>query len=192
MAAVEWFVPRLDGDLADAAAPPEGCGADCRWLRQSQPRRRQVWGRLVSRPIPDRSWPERSWLGDTMNVQVGDTVRLCGEITQREFGLSLVDDDGAPIEIDAEVIDIGKVYLRVKIMRMMQLTRFTAPQEMAVTLFVRPENVLGVLDHPPSIWPHAAALKAVSAARDGKARAKAQPVFWSVGVDAIPQEDLSF
>ena len=121
-----------------------------------------------------------------MNVQVGDTVRLCGEITQREFGLSLVDDDGAPIEIDAEVIDIGKVYLRVKIMRMMQLTRFTAPQEMAVTLFVRPENVLGVLDHPPSIWPHAAALKSVSAARDGKARTKAQPVFWTVGVDEIP------
>ena len=74
----------------------------------------------------------------------------------------------------------------------MRLTRLTAPQEMAVTLFVRPENVLGVLDHPPSIWPHAVALKSVSAARDGKVRAKAQPVFWSVGVDAIPQEDLSF
>ena len=66
-------------------------------------------------------------MGRLMVVNVGDTVRLSGEITQQEFGLSLVDDDGGPIEIDAEVLDVGKVYLTVKILRMMQLTRFTRP-----------------------------------------------------------------
>ena len=127
-----------------------------------------------------------------LTLKKGDTVRLAQSVTMAEFGLSLCDDDGTPIEIDAEVLDVGKVYLRVKIMRMMRLTRLTAPQEMAVTRFVRPNHVLDVLHHSPSIWPNAAALKAVSAACDGKVRAKAQPVFWSVGVDAIPQEDLSF
>ena len=78
-----------------------------------------------------------------MQINVGDTVRLAPEVTQEEFGLALCDDDGLPIEIDAEVIEIGRVYIKVKILRMMRLTRFTAPQEMAVTLFVRPENVLG-------------------------------------------------
>ena len=72
-----------------------------------------------------------------MKLQKGDVVRLAQEITVEEFGLSLCDDDGTPIEIDAEVLDVGKVYLRVKIMRMMRLTRLTAPQEMAVTRFVR-------------------------------------------------------
>ena len=86
-----------------------------------------------------------------LTLKKGDTVRLAQSVTMAEFGLSLCDDDGTPIEIDAEVLDVGKVYVRVKIMRMMRLTRLTAPQEMAVTLFVRPENVLGVLDHPPSI-----------------------------------------
>ena len=64
---------------------------------------------------------------NAMQINVGDTVRLAPEITVEEFGLSLCDDDGTPIEIDAEVLDVGKVYLRVKIMRMMQLTRFTRP-----------------------------------------------------------------
>ena len=79
---------------------------------------------------------------NAMQINVGDTVRLDPEITVEEFGLSLCDDDGTPIEIDAEVLDVGKVYLRVKIMRMMQLTRFTRPQEMAVTRLVRPKHVL--------------------------------------------------
>ena len=118
----------------------------------------------------------------------GDTVRLAASVTQAEFGLALCDDDGAPIEIDAEVLDIGKVYLRFKIMRMLRLTLLTAPQEMAVTRFVRPNHVLDVLDHSPSIWPNAAALKSVSAERDGKPRKPTQPFFWSVGVDAIPQK----
>ena len=83
---------------------------------------------------------------NAMQINVGDTVRLAPEITVEEFGLSLCDDDGTPIEIDAEVLDVGKVYLRVKIMRMMRLTRLTAPQEMAVTRFVRPNHVLDVLD----------------------------------------------
>ena len=128
---------------------------------------------------------------NAMQINVGDTVRLAGEITQQEFGLSLVDDDGAPIEIDAEVLNVGQVYLTVKIMRMMQLAQFTPPQEMAVTRLVRPEHVVDVVNHSPNIWPHAAALKTVCAARDGKSKSTAQPVFWSVGVDAIPQEDLS-
>ena len=127
-----------------------------------------------------------------MQINVGDTVRLAPEVTQEEFGLALCDDDGLPIEIDAEVIEIGRVYIKVKILRMMRLTRFTAPQEMAVTRLVRPKQVLDVLSHSPSIWPNAAALKTVSAERDGKAKKKTQPVFWSVGVDEIPQEDLSF
>ena len=129
---------------------------------------------------------------NAMQINVGDTVRLAPEITVEEFGLSLCDDDGTPIEIDAEVLVVGKVYLTVKILRMMQLTRFTRPQEMAVTRLVRPKHVSDVLHHSPSIWPNAAALKAVSAERDGKPSKPTQPVFWSVGVDAIPQEDLSF
>ena len=76
-----------------------------------------------------------------MQINVGDTVRLAPEITVEEFGLSLCDDEGTPIEIDAEVLVVGKVYLTVKILRMMQLTRFTRPQEMAVTRLVRPKYV---------------------------------------------------
>ena len=121
-----------------------------------------------------------------MKSKKGDTVRLAPEITVEEFGLSLCDDDGAPIEIDAKVLDAGNVYLRVKIMRMMRLTRLTTPQEMAVTRFMRPKHVLDVLDNPSSIWPNAAALKAVSAERDGKPRKPSQHVFWTVGVDEIP------
>ena len=77
-----------------------------------------------------------------MKLRKGDVVRLAQSVTQAEFGLALCDDDGAPVEIDAEVIEIGRVYLTVKILRMMQLTRFTPPQEMAVTRLVRPEQVL--------------------------------------------------
>ena len=130
-------------------------------------------------------------MGRLMVVNVGDTVRLAPEITVEEFGLSLCDDDGAPIEIDAEVLNVGQVYLTVRIKRMLGLTQLTPPQEMAVTRLVRPEHVVDVVNHSPNTWPHAAALKAVCAARDGKSRSTAQPVFWSVGVDAIPQEDLS-
>ena len=126
-------------------------------------------------------------MGRLMVVNVGDTVRLSGEITQQEFGLSLVDDDGGPIEIDAEVLDVGKVYLTVKILRMMQLTRFTPPQEMAVTRLVRPKQVLDVLSHSPSIWPNAAGLKAISDEREGKVKRQPEPVLWTVGVDEIPR-----
>ena len=89
-----------------------------------------------------------------MKLQKGDGALARNH--GRRVRASLCDDDGTLIEIDAEVLDVGKVYLRVKIMRMMRLTRLTAPQEMAVTRFVQPNNVLDVLDHSPSIWPNAA------------------------------------
>ena len=122
-----------------------------------------------------------------MQINVGDTVRLAPEVTALEFGLALCDDDGLPIEIDAEVIEVGRVYIKVKILRMMRLTRFTAPQEMAVTRLVRPEQVLDVLSHSPSIWPNAAGLKAVSDEREGKVKRQSEPVLWTVGVDEIPR-----
>ena len=131
-------------------------------------------------------------MGRLMVVNVGDTVRLAPEITVEEFGLSLCDDDGAPIEIDTEVLNVGQVYLTVRIKRMLGLTQLTPPQEMAVTRLVRPEHVVDVVNHSPNIWPHAAALNSVCAARDGKPRSTDQPVFWSVSVDAIPQGDLKF
>ena len=37
---------------------------------------------------------------NAMQINVGDTVRLAPEITVEEFGLSLCNDDGTPIEID--------------------------------------------------------------------------------------------
>ena len=38
------------------------------------------------------------------------------------------------------------------------------------------------------MWPNAAALKGVSDEREGRAKAKAVTVFWTVGVDEIPGE----
>ena len=45
-----------------------------------------------------------------MQINVGDTVRLAPEITVEEFGLSLCDDDGTPIEIDAGGVTSGFIH----------------------------------------------------------------------------------
>ena len=44
--------------------------------------------------------PPGTGVVNAMQINVGDTVRLAPEITVEEFGLSLCDDDGTPIEID--------------------------------------------------------------------------------------------
>ena len=61
-----------------------------------------------------------------------------------------------------------------------------AAQPGSVARWVKPEEVLEVLDGEARMWPNAAALKGVSDEREGRAKAKAAPVFWTVGVDEIP------
>ena len=116
----------------------------------------------------------------------GDTVRLCGEITQQEFGLALCDDDGVGLEIDGVVWDVKPHMVNVVIKRMRPRPAPFAPQEGAVSRWVSRDEVLGVIEDEPHLWPNAAALKGVSDERDGKARKTEAPIMWTVGVDQIP------
>ena len=52
--------------------------------------------------------------------------------------------------------------------------------------WVRPNEVLEVVDGEAGLWTNAAALKTVSIERNGKARKATAPVFWTVGDDEIP------
>ena len=53
--------------------------------------------------------------------------------------------------------------------------------------WVSPEEVLEVLEGEPRLWPNAASLKEVSDEREGKVKRELEPVFWTVGVDEIPE-----
>ena len=125
-----------------------------------------------------------------MNIGAGQTVRLAGSVTRAEFGLALCDDDGDTLEIDGVVSEVLPHWVRVRIKRMVRSVSFCAPVEGAVMRFVRPDEVLEVIDGEAQLWPNAAALKSVSNKRDGKTRKPAAPVFWTVGVDEIPTDSL--
>lgn len=58
MAVVDPGVRGIDGDLADAAPPPEGCGAHRRWLRQSLARCGSVWRPVVSGEVEGGQRPK--------------------------------------------------------------------------------------------------------------------------------------
>ena len=116
----------------------------------------------------------------------GDTVRLAASVTMAEFGLALCDDDGAGLEIDGVVGRVENHMVNVVIRRMMRRPAPFAPQEGAVSRWVSRDEVLGVIEDEPHLWPNAAALKGVSDERDGKARKTEAPIMWTVGVDQIP------
>jgi hypothetical protein len=116
----------------------------------------------------------------------GDTVRLAGSVTQAEFGLALCDDDGEPLQIDGKVWKVGDLGVYVVIKRMRHRRPPFAAQPGSVARWVKPEEVLEVLEGEARMWPNAAALKSVSDEREGRAKTKAVPVFWTVGVDEIP------
>ena len=46
--------------------------------------------------------------------------------------------------------------------------------------------MLEVIDGEPHLWPNAAELKGVSDKRDRKVKRQPELVFWTVGVDEIP------
>ena len=120
-----------------------------------------------------------------MTPKKGDTVRLAASVTQAEFGLALCDDDGEMLEIDGKVWKVGGHGVYVSIKRMHPRPAPWAWVEGAVARWVRPEEVLEVIEGEPQMWPNATALKSVSDERDGKAKRKPEPVFWTVGVDEI-------
>ena len=123
-----------------------------------------------------------------MKLQKGDVVRLAGSVTQAEFGLALCDDDGEPLQIDGKVWKTGDCGVYVVIKRMRPRRPPFAAQPGSVARWVKPEEVLEVLEGEARMWPNAAALKGVSDEREGRAKAKAVTVFWTVGVDEIPGE----
>ena len=121
-----------------------------------------------------------------MILKKGDTVRLAASVTLAEFGLALCDDDGVGLEIDGVVWDVKPHMVNVVIKRMRPRPAAFAPQEGAVSRWVSRDEVLGVIEDEPHLWPNAAALKGVSDERDGKARKTEAPIMWTVGVDQIP------
>ena len=125
-----------------------------------------------------------------MNPRKGDTVRLAASVTLAEFGLALCDDDGAGLEIDGVVVEALPHMVNVMIRRMHQRPAPFAAEEGSVSRWVKPDEVLEVIEGEARLWPCAAGLKAVSDDREGKTRRQPEPVFWSVGVDDIPGDYL--
>lgn len=123
-----------------------------------------------------------------MKLQKGDVVRLAQSVTLAEFGLALCDDDGAGLEIDGVVGRVENHMVNVVIRRMMCSPAPFAPQEGAVSRWVKSDEVLGVIEGEPHLWPNAAELKGVSDKRDGKVKRQPEPVFWSVGSDEPPYD----
>ena len=107
-------------------------------------------------------------------------------MTLAEFGLALCDDDGAGLEIDGVVGRVENHMVNVVIRRMMRRPAPFAPQEGAVSRWVRCHEVLEVIEGEPHLWPSAAGLKSVSDERNGKVKRQPAQVFWTVGVDEIP------
>ena len=121
-----------------------------------------------------------------MNPRKGDTVRLAQSVTLAEFGLALCDDDGAGLEIDGVVVEAVPHMVNVRIRRLMHHSRITGPTEGAASRWVRPHEVLEVIEGEPHLWPNAKGLKGVSDKREGKVKRQPAPVFWTIGVDEIP------
>ena len=137
----------------------------------------------------EKEWASSVDVDRPLKVKAGDTVRLAASVTQAEFGLALCDDDGEMLEIDGKVWNVGSHGVYVIIKRMHPRPAPWAWEEGAVARWVRPEEVLEVLEGEPQMWPNAARLKEVSDEREGKAKAKPDPVFWTVGVEEIPEID---
>ena len=116
----------------------------------------------------------------------GDTVRLAASVTQAEFGLALCDDDGVGLEINGVVVQAAPQMVNVRIRRLMTSSSICGPTEGAVSRWVRRHEVLEVIQGEPHLWPNAAGLKSVSDQREGKVKRQQEPVFWTVGVDEIP------
>ena len=116
----------------------------------------------------------------------GDTVRLAARVTQAEFGLALCDDDGVGLEINGVVVQAAPQMVNVRIRRLMTSSSICGPTEGAVSRWVRRHEVLEVIQGEPHLWPNAAGLKSVSDQREGKVKRQQEPVFWTVGVDEIP------
>ena len=91
------------------------------------------------------------------------------------------------MEIDGVVGRVERHMVNVVIRRMMRPPAPLAPQEGAVSRWVRHHEVLEVIDGAPHLWPNAAELKGVSDKRDGKVKRQPELVFWVVGVDEIPK-----
>ena len=125
--------------------------------------------------------------GVVMKLQKGDVVRLAESVTMAEFGLALCDDDGVGLEIDGVVVEAMPHMVNVRIKRLMHHSRIYGPTEGAISRWVRRHEVLEVIKGEARLWPNAASLKGVSDEREGKAKAKPEPVFWTVGVEEIPR-----
>ena len=120
-----------------------------------------------------------------MKVQKGDMVRLAGSVMLAEFGLILCDDAGEILEIDGVIQEVVNDMARVVIKRMIPRPAPFAWEEGYTSRWVRSEEVLGVVEGDPMLWPDAARLKGVSDEREG-IKAAVAPVFWTVGVEEMP------
>jgi len=105
--------------------------------------------------------------------------------------LALCDDDGVGLEIDGVVRDVRPHMVNVVIKKMRPRPAPWAWVEDAVSRWVKRDEVLEVIEGEARLWPNAAALKGVSDEREGKGERQSETVFWTVGVDEIPEESLN-
>ncbi len=122
-----------------------------------------------------------------MTYQRGDVGRLASSVTLAECGLMLCDDDGEMLEIDGVVQEVTNGRVRVVIRRMIPRPAPFAWEEGFVSRWVRAEEVLGVIEGAAFLWPDAARLKSISDEREGKTKKELSPVFWTVGVEEMPE-----
>ena len=88
------------------------------------------------------------------------------------------------------VVQAAPHMVNVRIRRLMTSSSICGPTEGAVSRWVRRHEVLEVIESEPHLWPNAAGLKAVSDEREGKVKRQPEPVFWTVGVDEIPEVEV--
>ena len=53
--------------------------------------------------------------------------------------------------------------------------------------WVQRDEVLGVIEGEARLWPDAASLRSVSVESEWRVRKTSQPVFWTVGMEEIPE-----
>ena len=76
-------------------------------------------------------------------------MRLAASVTPAEFGLALCDDDGEMLEIDRKVWKVSDLGVYVVIKRMRHRRPPFAAQPGSVARWVKPEEVLEVLEREP-------------------------------------------
>ena len=107
------------------------------------------------------------------DLPLGSCVRLRGSVTERVLGLGLRDEQGDEVEMDGLLINIDPER-HVGSVRVLMLCDWPGRPDcggapvMGFTHDVGRNEILGVSDHPPSVWRDAATAGETAAMRDGR------------------------